>query len=364
MKDLLLRCQQSIIDAELRFSDNQSSSKPIKNSSFSSSAAQLHPAVEPLGKTRSISPSDSRDSSSRDRSRNSESSDRFFGKSSSFLSNMNRKSKDRERGAEGMVILIQLVTSSFRHLSLPRSKIVSVMLLVRLGLGCNDDDVVLKRVLPSLLVALADSSSAVRSLSLRAVTALLSSVTTISPFESNLFPQYLFAPLSAISRDGETSVRVAFAECLGLLAETSKRFLETSHLTALKEAVIRAGLSPLPSQRNNVPVDSQRVTVTGEDPAAEAIVEGTTPITAGISVGTFHVEFLYDCKLKVLHDQVTRWIREVSSSSSASSSSSSASHPNSQNPQKDLNLDSSRSSPPSLTGRGEGLLSSFISVYI
>jgi hypothetical protein len=353
MKDLLLRCQQSIIDAELRFDNKQDSS--IDSSISGSDEASPMSSMKPSGRADTVPATDGRNNSTEDgHSRNSHSSDRFFGKSSAFVSNVKKKGK--ERGRQGMVILIQLVASNFRHLSLPRSKIVSVMLLVRLGLSCYDDEVVLKRVLPSLLVALTDSSSAVRALSVRALSALLSSVTTISPFESNIFPQYLFAPLSTISRDGDTSVRVAFAECLGVLAETSKRFLEMSHLTALKQAVARADSSPLTSERANIPVDRAN-TSDGKDPTdLEIEVEGNPPISSGISMGSFHVEFLYDSKLKALHDQVTRWIREVTSS--ASSASNGGSQP--QNSQMDL--DSSRSTPTSLAGT----LSSFtcICMYI
>lgn len=345
MKDLLLRCQQSIMDAELRFNNTQSSS--INTSTGDSDEASHLHSVKPSGRAESLPAAlEGRNSSTEDGSRSCHISDRFFGKSSSFLSNVKRKGK--ERGRQGMVILIQLVTSNFRHLSLPRSKIVSVMLLVRLGLSCHDDDVVLKRVLPTLLVALTDSSSAVRALSVRALSALLSSVITISPFESNLFPQYLFAPLSTISRDADTSVRVAFAECLGVLAETSKRFLETSHLTALKKAVARADFSPLPSERNNIPVDFDRAEISaGKDPAdMDVEVKVTPPITSGISMDTFHVEFLYDSKLKVLHDQVTRWIREVTSSAPSTSSNGGSQQLNSQ-----MDQDTSRSANTSLIGK-------------
>jgi hypothetical protein len=340
MKDLLLRCHQSIMDAELRFNNTQSSS--INTSTGDSDEASHLHSVKPSGRAELPAALEGRNSSTEDGSRSCHISDRFFGKSSSFLSNIKRKGK--ERGRQGMVILIQLVTSNFRHLSLPRSKIVSVMLLVRLGLSCHDDDVVLKRVLPTLLVALTDSSSAVRALSVRALSALLSSVITISPFESNLFPQYLFAPLSTISRDADTSVRVAFAECLGVLAETSKRFLETSHLTALKKAVARADFSPLSSERNNIPADFDRAEISaGKDPAS---MDVEVKVTSGISMDTFHVEFLYDSKLKVLHDQVTRWIREVTSSAPSTSSNGGSQQLNSQ-----MDQDTSRSANTSLIGK-------------
>ena len=144
---------------------------------------------------------------------------------------------------KGVVILVQLLTSTFRHLSLTRSKVAGIMLLVRLGLSCCDDDIILKRILPSLLLSLSDPSPPVRGLSVRALTVLLSSVRTITSFESNLFPQYLFAPLSTIARDSEIPVRIAFSECLGALSETARRFLERAHLIALTQVAREAYLS-------------------------------------------------------------------------------------------------------------------------
>ena len=117
---------------------------------------------------------------------------RFFGKPSAYASTSDegrhsyfqrekRISGDNHRvsGSHGLVILVQVVTSCFRHLSLPRSRIVSIMLLVRMGLCsgvshmCDDSEAALKRILPTLLVALTDASAGIRALAVRALCAIL-----------------------------------------------------------------------------------------------------------------------------------------------------------------------------------------------
>ena len=221
----------------------------------------------------------------------------YFGKSRSPLDQREKSTKQR---GKGVIILVQLVTSTFRHLSLPRSKIASTMLLVRLSLFCCDDEVVLKRVLPCLLVALSDPSSPVRAIAIRALTVVITSVHSISSFESNFFQQYLFAPLSAVARDVEIPVRLAFSECLGSLAETARRFLERSHLLALTRAAsdTRAAAAAL-HKRNHSKSNS-------DGPA-------TSPSAPEVLFTDCHVQFPYDSKVRSLHDQVIRWIRDVSS---------------------------------------------------
>ena len=63
--------------------------------------------------------------------------------------------------SEGLVILVDLLHSNYRHLRFPQSKIVCLMLLVRLGRYCTDA-VILQRALPLLLLALEDQCAIVR----------------------------------------------------------------------------------------------------------------------------------------------------------------------------------------------------------
>lgn len=59
------------------------------------------------------------------------------------------------------MVLIDLLHANFRHLRLPRSKVVCLLLFSRLGRHCADA-VVIERILPLLLVSLEDQSAAVR----------------------------------------------------------------------------------------------------------------------------------------------------------------------------------------------------------
>ena len=225
-----------------------------------------------------------------------------------------QSNKSLKANGSGLVVLVQVVTSVFRHLSLPCSKIASVMLLVRLGMKSHDDEVALKRVLPCLLLAMSDPSASVRALAVRAVTAILSSVRAITPFESNIFPQYLFAPISVIAKDVEMCVRIAFAECLGSLAENARRFLEKAHLIAMAQAVADAVATSSGDSGSKFRTSSHsRGDVVHVDTPTPISVPGASVPPSCVSLDGVHVEFPYDIKLKALHDQVIRWIREVSS---------------------------------------------------
>jgi hypothetical protein len=59
------------------------------------------------------------------------------------------------------VVLVDLLHANFRHLRLPQSKIVCLLLFARLGRLCSDR-VVIERIVPLLLIGLDDQSAAVR----------------------------------------------------------------------------------------------------------------------------------------------------------------------------------------------------------
>ena len=309
--ELLLLCQQSIAEAEIKFAgtrmNNEGTNSESRNCSSSSGGSGSYSDVnlpidtaryKSIPKVGDTSVGETLQGSTKTRNGNSQ---LYFGNAPS---SSDRRQKSMKQRGKGVIILVQLVTSTFRHLSLPRSKIASVMLLVRLSLICCDDEVVLKRVLPCLLVALSDPSSPVRAIAIRALTAVITSVQSISSFESNFFQQYLFAPLSAVARDMEIPVRLAFSECLGSLAETARRFLERSHLLALTRAAsdtraAAAAAAAALHKRNHSKSNS-------DCPVSSLSVPE-------VLFTDCHVQFPYDSKVRSLHDQVIRWIRDVSS---------------------------------------------------
>ncbi len=159
------------------------------------------------------------------------------------------------------------------------------MLLMRLGAQCADD-VILHRIVPTLLHAVEDAAAHVRAVAVRALRALLSVVKKVDTIESNIFPQYIFPALnSTVAKDPELIVRVAFAESIGRFAETAKRFLDQAHLAAQTRSVTGETESR----------DRDASSVATEESAARS---------AGTRDGTSFVHFGYDKRLKALHEQV------------------------------------------------------------
>jgi len=205
---------------------------------------------------------------------------------------------------EGIVILVNVIYANFRHLKYPQSKIVSLMILVRCGRFCQDT-VLLQRVVPLLLVAMEDTWAPVRAMAVRSLRAVLVQVQTVSHnLESNIFPLYLFPPLTRIAKDVEPAVRIAFAESIGSFAETAKRFLDLTHLTALNKA--------LQQQQ--------------QQPSAASTPSATTAATVDPTPSaSTSLQFPYDKKLDALKEQVSRWIRDLMVDTAVANSSSSGS---------------------------------------
>ena len=345
-EELLARCQRAIAEAEDRYrrcssnsnggsSSSSSSSSGSSSSSSSSSSSgssgsrtggvvnaaqkgQFNTTVSANGNGQSTDHQGGKTASDRwKRSR------RFFGKSPPSPTDEDAESSSQSGNSHGLIILLQVVTSCFRHLSQPRYRIVSIMLLVRMGLcagasdASDDCEAVLKRILPTLLLALTDVSAGIRALAVRALCAVLCAARhqTVSALEADVFPQYVFPALNAIARDGETVVRVAFAEGLGTIAETARLFLDRAHLMALQRAVA-VGAAAASAAASRAGARSKE-----RDEGPMAVPETSTgagdDAAAGVSNLELNVDFPYDAKLKALHEQVSRWIRDVSSATSA-----------------------------------------------
>ena len=169
----------------------------------------------------------------------------------------------------------------------PQCKVVSLMLMARLGLLCQDT-VKLTRIIPFVLSLLEDSIPSVRAMSIRTLKILLMSVTEIQPLEASIFEQCIFPALSKlVNKDPEVLVRVTFAECMGKFAEASKRFLNIVEFSRLSKA--------------NEPD-------TGPPISDKSAGSNTTPVSSG-SDGLIGNQ--YDSKVARLHDVVSKWIRDL-----------------------------------------------------
>lgn len=229
----------------------------------------------------------------------------------------------------GMEILVSLLGTIFRHLRFPQSKVSLILLLTRLGPLC-EDEVILQRIVPILTVCLDDEHNAhIRAIALRAMTKLLCYVRSLQSNEADIFPLCLLPSLKRLVRDPEVAVRVAFAECLGRLAETSKRFLELAQLGAQRAAAL---LQHLPEgSAKSIKSINGTSSITKELLPPAPLVSPTTseseilpPVppplstptsTTGNGSVTVTVEFPYAKKLTELHDNVAHWIKALSDES-------------------------------------------------
>ncbi|VDM47847.1 unnamed protein product [Toxocara canis] len=91
-----------------------------------------------------------------------------------------------------------------------------------------DSSVSADRILPYMMHMLSDSRVQVRSEAVHSITVMLSSLDNIPSNETRLFIDYLFPRLKTVSLDHSVLVRMSLAVNLGVLAETSVRFLRQS----------------------------------------------------------------------------------------------------------------------------------------
>ena len=154
------------------------------------------------------------------------------------------------------------------------------MLLSRLGSLCNDD-VILERIVPFVILTIEDPNAVVRATAVRCLRALLNAVTEISQVNSNIFKEFIFPALdNLIAKDSEAIVRIAFAESIGKFAETSVRFLDVARFKHQSKCISSA---------------TGEGGSTGEgEPAALIFVDGS-----------------YDLQVAALHQHVSKWIRDL-----------------------------------------------------
>jgi len=131
-------------------------------------------------------------------------------------------------GGNMLIILVQVVLSTMRHVRFPSTKLLALVLLVRLSQHL-DDEAKLQRLVPYVVTMLEDPVAPVQASAVRALRSILYTVYNFPPSEAKLFPKYLFPAFQRLLVDAEDSVRVAFAESIGSFAETSRRFLDKAH---------------------------------------------------------------------------------------------------------------------------------------
>lgn len=129
---------------------------------------------------------------------------------------------------EGMILIGSLLCASIRNVKLPQARRGAVQMLYKSCLYI-DDEARLQHVLPYVVALLSDPAAIVRYAALQVVCNLLSLVENFPPSDSKIFPEYILPLLSMIPDDPEESVRICYADKIYKIADTARRFLESSH---------------------------------------------------------------------------------------------------------------------------------------
>ncbi|RWS25485.1 phosphoinositide 3-kinase regulatory subunit 4-like protein, partial [Leptotrombidium deliense] len=135
-----------------------------------------------------------------------------------------------EEDAQGLILLLVIVTSSIRSLKHVYAKVTALRLLcdiIRANVSVMSV-YILDRILPYLMAVLNDKNSRVRSEAIDSLTFALSCVEDIPPSNNNVFPDYILPILCQITTDKSVLVRITLASQLPTLAQISLKFLTSS----------------------------------------------------------------------------------------------------------------------------------------
>jgi len=136
-----------------------------------------------------------------------------------------------------LLIYLQLILASIRHVQRPTSKLVALQMLTRLCDLCDSDEIRLQRMVPVSIALLQDQDALVRAAAVKFLSHVVSKVQVFPPSDSKIFPQYIFKRVAPLLTDPSLVVRLAFCQCIAELAETAQRFLDISHAVRLYEAI-------------------------------------------------------------------------------------------------------------------------------
>ena len=230
-----------------------------------------------------------------------------------------------QEDVSSLLIFLQLILSNLRHVKRPSSKLASLHLLERLAIH-SADDTRLQRITPTAISLLQDQDPTVRATALHVMTTTLSMIQSFSPSDSKVFPQYIFKRVAHLVSDPSLVVRVAFAECVAVLAETAHRFLDISHAVRLYEAVGAAGTTTPTEKQDDTRRDSD---VFGDNIAK--LLDGPSSqkkdkepkepsATKEDNVPSTLVSSTYHSELTALHETVSRWVVHMTTDQSEQSS--------------------------------------------
>ena len=259
----------------------------------------------------------------------------------------NDKAQPSPQDKASLLIFVQLIISSVRHVRRPSSKLASLRLLERLAVH-SGDDTKLQRIVPTAISLLQDQDPSIRATAIQIIATTVSKIQRFSPSDSKVFPQYIFKRVAHLVSDASLVVRVAFAEAVPILAETAHRFLDISHAVRLYEAVGATGkpsetsggtgggtsaslASSLSSKESrgdagvfgddvsNLLASSSQETRTGTRKDGANKTSDTKTESTSDGVGTL-VSSTYHSDLTALQETVSRWVVHMTTDQSEQSS--------------------------------------------
>ncbi|KAJ1558920.1 Serine/threonine-protein kinase [Nowakowskiella sp. JEL0078] len=127
------------------------------------------------------------------------------------------------------LIFVTIVCACIRNTMNPSSRLFAIDLLLAFSIQIPDA-YYLDRCVPYLVTLLADENASVRAHSLKALTQLLILVESVTPIDSNIFPEYILPSLKLFPHDKNVFVRSTYAQCIATIAETASKFLELSEI--------------------------------------------------------------------------------------------------------------------------------------
>ena len=214
-----------------------------------------------------------------------------------------------------LIIILQVVFSSVRHVRRTSSKFIALKLMHRIALY-SSDEIRLERIVPFITSLLLDSEAIIRALAITILTSVLSLVRTFPPSDAQLFPRYVFKKVAHLITDTSLIVRVAFARNIATLSETSLRFLDIGHAVSLYDAV--SGTVSRADEEDMAPVfseDTANLLGTGVSPEKKE----SNPSSEEDN-GTVLIRNTYDSDLAALHEVVLRWVVHITTDASDHSS--------------------------------------------
>lgn len=218
-----------------------------------------------------------------------------------------------------LIIILQVVFSSVRHVRRTSSKFIALKLMHRISLF-SSDEIRLERIVPFVTFLLQDSEPIIRALGISVLTSVLAMVKTFPPSDAQLFPRYVFKKVAHLITDAALIVRVAFARHIATLSETSLRFLDIGHAVSLYDAVSgTASRDGHSSQEEKAPVfseDAANLLGTGVSPEKKTTADADAPE----DLATVMIRNTYDSDLAVLHEVVLRWVVHITTDTSDHSS--------------------------------------------